>query len=134
MSNKQSKPLATKSEPQVGIFWLVGEKLLFDTTPLSRSVEYGDFKIHSGDHVVVWERFRLAGTVPPEMEYEEAPRGRVMFDVKTHKFSLLADRCILRQKAILAKIKKEMHLPKNTSEGGDSHYRCFSCLRRSPAD
>jgi len=121
---------ASVSEPTVGIFWLVGEKLVFDVTPLSQAEDYGDFKIHSGNHVSVWERLRVTKIVPVEMEYEEAPRGRVMYDVKNHLFSLLADPCILRRKEIVAKIKREMNLPKgrSTSVDTDYHYRCHACL------
>lgn len=134
MNKKQRKSSVAVSEPQVGIFWLVGKSLLLDTTPLSRAEKYGDFKIHSGNHISVWEKFREAKNVPAEMEYEEAPRGRVTFDVKNHRFRLLADRCILRRKEIVAKIKTQMHLPKNTSESTDSHYRCFSCLQHRNAE
>ena len=131
MSDKERKLLKPSTEPRVGIFWLVGEKLLLDTTPLSRAEEYGEFKVHPGDHVSVWEKLRSANAVPQEMEYEEPPRGRVMFNSKLATFTLLADRCILRRKAIVAKIRKQLHLPKNTRESTDSHYRCSSCLQRS---
>ncbi len=134
MKNKQRKQTGAVSEPHVGIFWLVGEKLLFDTTPLSRAEEYGECRIHSGNHVSVWERFRFARTVPQEMEYEEPPRGRVVFNAKKSEFSLLADRCILRWKDLVTTIRRQMHLPKNTTVDTDSHYRCFSCLLRSTAE
>ena len=134
MKQKPRKSSDTVSEPQVGIFWLVGNNLLLDTTPLSQAEDYGDFKIHSGNHISVWEKFRVAKNVPAEMEYEEAPRGRVLFDVKNRRFGLLADRCILRRKEIVAKIKRQMHLPKDTSERTDSHYRCFSCLQHTSTE
>jgi hypothetical protein len=41
-------------ERHVGIFWLVGMRLISDTTALSGAGDYGDFKIHDGDHVTVW--------------------------------------------------------------------------------
>jgi hypothetical protein len=131
MKKKQRNPSRTVSEARVGIFWLVGENLLFDMTPLSKAEAYGNFKIHSGNHISIWEQFRLAGIVSPEAEYEEYPRGRVAFDAKTQQFSLLADRCILRRKKLVADIKKEMHLPKSTSVSSDYHYRCFACLKQS---
>jgi len=134
MKKKQRKSSRTVNEARVGIFWLVGEKLLFDTTALSHAEDYGEFKIHSGNHVSVWENLRSAKTVPAETEYEEAPRGRVMYDVRNRLFSLLADRCILRRKEIVTKIKKEMHLPKNTMTGTDDHYQCFRCLGRVVPD
>lgn len=132
--SKKARTASLRAEPHVGIFWLFRGEVLFDTTPLSEAETFGDFRIHSGNHISVCERFRLARMVPPEIEYEEYPRGRVVFDSKSKLFNLLADRCILRRKDILAKIKKQMHLPKTTVEGTDSHYRCFSCLGESTAD
>jgi hypothetical protein len=81
--------------PEVGIFWLVDGKLVIDRTALSKAENYGAFKVHPGDHCSVWEMFQRGGTVPADIEYEECPRGRVMYDTKTGRFRLLADRCIL---------------------------------------
>jgi len=52
-----------------------------------------------------------------------------MYNTKTRQFTMLADRCILKRKDLVTKIKREMRLPKNSKVGGDSHYRCFDCLR-----
>jgi hypothetical protein len=124
-----------KEEPSVGIFWLVDGKLLIDSTPLSAAEEYDDFKIHSGSHVSVWELFQQNGTAPPEMEYEEAPRGRVVYNTKTQRFTLLADKCILRDKRIVSHILSELNLPsKKTDNKTDSHYRCFACLHSGSED
>ncbi len=125
----QRKRSARTAEPLVGIFWLVKQNLLIDSTLLSAAEEYDHFKIHSGNHISVWEKFQQNGTAPREMEYEEAPRGRVMYNTKTRRFTLLADKCILKDKRIVSKIMSEMNLPsKNTDKGTDSHYRCFACL------
>ncbi len=124
----QGKPPKTATEPRVGIFWLLKGKLLIEATPLSKAEAYGDFKVHSSDHCSVWARLQQAGTVFPEMEYEEAPRGRVMYSTKTGQFTLLADRCILGRKDVLARIKSELRLPSDTKLDTDGHYRCFACL------
>src|SRR5438552_17650634 len=125
----QRKRSARIMEPRVGIFWLVNQNLLIDSTLLSAAEEYDHFKIHSGNHISVWEKFQQNGTAPHEMEYEEAPRGRVMYNMKIRRFTLLADKCILKDKRIVSKIMSEMNLPsKNTDKGTDSHYRCFTCL------
>lgn len=114
--------------PKVGIFWLVDRKLLIDSTPVAEAESYGDFKIHPRDHCTVWGMLQRTGTVLPEMEYEEAPRGRVMYNTKTRQFTLLADKCILSKKALVRKIRSQMRLPKNTKTSTDEHYRCFHCL------
>ena len=73
--------------------------------------------------------------VKPELEYDEFPRGRVIFSKRSQQFLLLADRCILKDKSNLAKIEKTMHLPKDLVVDTDMHYRCTKCLRgRHPID
>jgi hypothetical protein len=129
MRSPRTYPKDGKEESRVGIFWLINTNLLIDGTPLSEAEQYGDFLTHPRGHAEVWERYQRNGTVPPETEYEEAPRGRVMYNTKTCQFTLLADRCILKKKALVTQIKKEMCLPKNTEVGGDPHYRCSNCLR-----
>jgi hypothetical protein len=123
-----------KDEPQVGIFWLVNGELLIDSTLLSEAEPYGDLLTHPRGHAAVWEQYQRNGVVLPEAEYEEAPRGRVMYSRKTRQFTLLADNCILKRKGLVAKLKKEMRLPRNTTVGRDSHYRCAKCLRDRPEE
>jgi hypothetical protein len=124
-TTKESKP-----EARVGIFWIVDGELLIDSTLLSEAEEYDDFRIHPRDHISVWETFQQNGTVPREVEYEESPRGRVMFDTRTKRFTLLADHCILKDKILVRKIMQALHLSRNTELGADSHYRCSSCSGR----
>jgi hypothetical protein len=125
---EQHKTSAQAPEPHVGIFWLVSGKPVIESNAVSEAEDYGEFKIYPGDHYSAWAELQQGGTVPGEMEYEEAPRGRVMYNTKTAQFTLLADRCILRRKQLVAKIKSELHLPANIKLGTDSHYRCFTCM------
>ena len=117
-----------KAEARLGIFWLVDGKLLIESAPLSECEQYGDHLNNQGSHIRVWERWQEFGKAPAETEHEEYARGRVMSDSKTKRFTLLADRCILKRKELIAAIKNELHLPKQTSLGTDPHYRCFRCL------
>jgi hypothetical protein len=105
--------------PQVGIFWLVGTRLIIDTAPLSEAGNYGDFKIYEGDHVTLWDELERRGEVPRGSAYEEHPRGRVNFNTRTKQFTLFLDRCILL---------RLMCLPDDTPLSTDGHYRCFRCL------
>jgi hypothetical protein len=68
------------------------------------------------------------GKVPIDVPYEEPPRGRVVFNRKTSQSVLLADKCILERKSVVAEIAKALGLPKNVTLGSDSHYRCSKCL------
>jgi len=124
-TRKEAKPAA---EPRLGIFWLVDGKLLIDSAPLSECEQYGDHLNYPGSHIDVWEQWKHVGNVSAESEYEEFPRGRVMCGTSTNTFTLLADRCILKRKDLIATIKDELHLPKQTMLGTDPHYQCFACL------
>jgi hypothetical protein len=115
--------------PQLGIFWLVNGNLIIDSSPLSEAEPYGDHMTHPRSHVNVWERFELSGRVLRGSEYEEHPRGRVMFDTTNESFTILADKCILNRKDMIAQIKKALHLSKKVKLDTDSHYRCPHCLR-----
>jgi len=120
------------TEPRLGIFWLVNGRLLIDSAPVSECEQYGDHLNYPGSHIDVWEQWKHIGKAPVESEYEEFARGRVMCDRKT--FSLLADRCILKRKDLIAEIKRQLCLPKQTSLGTDPHYRCFTCLHGAGND
>jgi hypothetical protein len=128
---KKAKPV---TEPSLGIFWLINGKLLIDSASLSECERYGDHLNHPGSHIRVWERWQQVGKAPVESEYEEHARGRVMCDMNAKRFTLLADRCILKRKDLIAAIKKELRLPTQTSIGTDPHYRCSHCLHGNADD
>ena len=124
---KNAKPTA----PNVGIVFLVGKTLLIDRTPVSEGEIYGDFRIHERGHDMYWETLKKTGAVPPDTEYDDYPRGRVAYNTKTGKYSLLLDRCILKNKSVVNKIMSELNLPtKRTEMDTDSQYRCPNCLGR----
>jgi hypothetical protein len=120
------------AEPQVGIFYLVKGKLLINSTPLAQAAMHGDHFIHDRDHIEYWAELASTGTVPDD-EYEEHPRGRVAYNDKTRKYTLLADRCILGEESLVGKIVSRLNLPVGrTKIDTDPHYRCFRCLGRTP--
>ena len=116
-------------EPRLGIFWLVGGKLIMESAPISAAEPYGGQLTHPRSHSEVWQQYQRAGSVPADMKYDQPPRGRVMFDTRSQRFTVLADLCILRNKSIASRIMSELKLPKNTKTDADSRYRCFACLR-----
>jgi len=117
----------TKKEPRVGIFWLFKGRLILDSTPVSQGETYGGNVGHATAHIDYWSRLQERGEVPPEVEYEEFPRARVVYKSKTQRFLVMADKCILSRPAVVKEILRELHLPKNTELDEDYHYRCFKC-------
>jgi len=77
--------------------------------PLSQAGHCGHHLIHERGHDEYWgQLFKMGGV--PGAEYEEYPRGRVAYDTKRGKFTLLADRCILDMQSIVRKIVSVMNL------------------------
>src|ERR1700688_2310662 len=107
-----------RGEPHIGIFWIVRGTLVIDRTALGVGEGYGDLLTHPRSHIDVWKKWRLGGKVPGESEYEEFPRGRVMYNTKTQRFTLLADRCILREKIMVTKIMSELNLRSENADRG----------------
>ena len=130
MSAAKRKATAEKgSTPKLGIFWVVRGKLITVGIPFEEGAGYGEYAIYEPSHYSKWRELQKSGAAPPDCEYEEFPRGRVMFNRTTETFLLLADTCILGDKRMLAQVMQEMHLPKAiTVLNTDSHYRCFRCL------
>jgi hypothetical protein len=127
----QKRKNAKSIEPCVGIIFLVGKTLLIDRTPVSENEIYGDFRIHERGHDTYWETLKKAGVVPQGSEYDDCPRGRVAYNMKTEQYSLFLDRCILKNKSVVKKIMAELNLPtRSTKADTDSHYKCYRCLRR----
>jgi hypothetical protein len=119
--------------PKVGIFWLVAKRLMVDSTPLDLAEEHARCKTHGRSHLEFWQDLTRAGATV-EGDYEEHPRGRIVYDTKTRQFTIYADKCIIRKKAVVREIMREMNLPGGTKISTDSHYRCFACLQDDPAD
>jgi hypothetical protein len=128
------QPRRPPAQPKLGIFWLVGGKLVLVSTPLDQCELYGNVLNEPRSHVDFWTELQSKGVVPRETEYEEAPRGRVVYNVKTKQFTLMTDRCILSRPAIVKEILRELHLPKGTNLDGDFHYRCSVCQYGSDDD
>jgi hypothetical protein len=114
--------------PEVGIFWVVDGKAVILGEPLSEAESWGEFKNYSQGHDREWSRFlQRNGIVPRDSEYDDYPRGRVVYNTITGSFNLFADKCILKDKSMVQKVLAELHLPSQTTTESDPHYKCQKC-------
>jgi hypothetical protein len=88
-------------EPSVGIFWLFNGKLIIDSTPLSEAEPDVYWLWHALLHIKYWKRLQQQRLLPLDVEYEEPPRGRVVYDKREQRFHLYADKCILDCKDVI---------------------------------
>ncbi len=132
----------------VGIVWGVPEadgtlRLITDRTPRAEAEPYGEFLTHPRAHYEVWEGWRRLGpaglarnglpTLIAWHEYEHFPRGRVVFDTGTGRFTLYADRK-LQAPSVVGAILHAFGLdPGLCDVRSDPHYRIPRSLTRSHA-
>ena len=121
----------------VGIFWFVPEAagtsvLLCDLTPLESASHYGDMLTHDGGHATHWDHLADLGTAglralgkptaPAESEYDDWPRGRVVFDSRRHLFVIYADSHIQADPYIIVVRQTFGLLSSATVTASDDHY------------
>jgi hypothetical protein len=100
--------MSREDQPSVGLFWFVlaasKPTLLHHRCTADMAEIYGDFLTCPHGHYEIWETWRAGhgnlpegvGTVIAMTEYEEWPRGRIVFNRTTKRHVLYADRRILR--------------------------------------
>jgi hypothetical protein len=126
---------AQRATPHVGIFWVVqtsnGEPTpLAAGCPLDRAEPYGDCLTYGPGHYETWDHWRRDRSVDPALraivrsyEYEDWPRGRIVFDRSPDLFILYADRKLITPPTI-ARIATQFHLPAERTEfQTDLHYQ-----------
>ena len=122
----------------VGIFWAIQERgssatLLDHRCSLKEAEPYGTMLTCPHGHYEVWEQWHKAGgrAAIAAFEYEEWPRGRIVYDRENERFILYADAQILRDAALIAAIHERFGLPmERTDAKRDSHYRSMRRLKR----
>jgi hypothetical protein len=128
-------PLA---DGKVGFFWVVSDrsgrdKLLAESLALVEAEPYGDAITHPGGHYDFWEAMKARGPACLRArnlsgallrtEYEDWPRGRVVFHTDKLRFALMLDHR-LRTPSRMAMIQKEFRLPDGHYDvSSDGHYR-----------
>jgi hypothetical protein len=116
--------------PKVGLFFLVNRKPWVVGLSWMEVPSEAGFRTYATGHPEYWERLQALGVAPNDMPYEDVPRGRVNYEDATGRFTLMADKCILRNERLVTKIMNNLGLPKNTKVLPDDHYRCPKCLRQ----
>ena len=121
------------SPPAVGILWRVDGVLVIDRSTLVEAEPYGECLTHAAGHYERWQTWQalsepgLAALGFPRAiastEYDQWPRGRIVYEVPPRRFVLYADRR-LQLPAIIAALKTAFGLDAaQVIVRSDSHYR-----------
>ena len=121
-----------KLQPSVGIIFVLGDRVLIESSQLSEAELCAGFVNHVRGHEEFWSRLENEAQVPLHQDYITVPRGRVIFSAETGQYSLLLDRCILKNPKLVREIRERMNLPRRgVVVATDGHYRCAVCMNRS---
>jgi hypothetical protein len=113
--------------PEVGIFWLHGKKLLKHSVPLEEGMEYGDFINGPLGHYEFWEKNgnRMPGL--QDREYDQVPRGRVVYSGKEQTFFVYSSRKLIADTENRKILLEAFHLTEETVVfRSDEHYEDVS--------
>lgn len=119
--------------PAVGIFWRVDGVLVIDRSTLDAAEPYGDCITHAAGHYERWQEWQargiagLAATGHPNSifssEYDQWPRGRIVYETPARRFVLYADRR-LQKPGIIDALKAAFGLDQaEVIVRIDAHYR-----------
>lgn len=123
---------SVKKVSQVGLFFVLGGKVWAEGTRWTDNPSIAGFRTYSVGPPDFWARFQVCGAVPRDLEYEDVHRGRVNYFEAIGKFTLIADRCIIKRNSVVNKIIAAFALPKDTRVVRDTHYKCAKCIGKVP--
>ena len=124
---------ATKAKvPKVGLFFVVDGKPFVDGLSWMEVPSLAGFRTYGVGHPDYWQCLQEGGAVPRDMPYDMFSRGRVNYEDASRKFTLFADRCIIRNNRLVSSIMSQLCLPRGTRVLADDHYRCPKCWGKRP--
>ena len=122
------------NSPQVGIFWVIavtdGARLLAASCALNEAEAYGDCLTYGPGHYQIWQGWRRSReldaaerAVVRAYEYEDWPRGRIVFNQVQDRFILYSDRKLMHP-ATIEGIQQRFKLPAGRiAIEADFHYQ-----------
>lgn len=124
--NKKTSSIGEKASiPKVGIFWIDKDGTMFaESVSLLKAVDYGEFRIFEGAHFELWNKAVRANPKWKGLEYEDVPRGRIVYrkDPKKPEFIIYISKRIVKYKN---KVMGRFNLPIShiRIDTSDEHYR-----------
>jgi hypothetical protein len=111
------------SMPELGIFWLIDNKLVADSIPWRQADVYGGFYSGKNDHATFWTTLQRLLPQWQGKEYTDFPRGRVLFDSMEAVFLVYLSQGIVKSPGVRKMILTEFNLPwAATKFAADYHY------------
>lgn len=123
MKIKQHAQCSPASSPRIGIFWYYKKKLLTYSLPAAEVEEQSGFIDVDVGHCNLWPTFQKLDQNLKQFEYEELPRGRVLYDSSRNKYKVYTSDKMIQTKGFQELILLTFNLSANdTIFESDLHY------------
>ena len=111
---------------KIGIFWIYKNEIFTKKEELKDIVLVNGFKDSNLSHYKVWEEIKSKHKDFYLYEYEDIPRGRVVYDNMNELFLIYCNKDILSNKKDRELILKDFEINSRYKFIYDEHYRIFN--------
>lgn len=112
---------ASSNSKLLAVFWYIDGKFVGPCDTLdSEDVEsYGGMLQLPYDHFTIWDDYNPKSS---GIEYDEFPRGRVMYNANIRKFIVITSKSLSEDTSFQNAVRREYGLPITTIFKHDEHY------------
>ncbi len=108
---------------EVGIFWFFKGNVISDSVSHSLGEEYGNFVNGRSDHCTFWPSIQRLSPEAAKYEYDQVPRGRVVYNRKDDRFFVYGSEKFVRNERQKGMVLSKFNLPPDkTFFRADEHY------------
>jgi len=108
----------------VGVFWIFENQIFFETQKLKGIKPINGFKDSDLSHYQVWDKVKNQNSKFYLYEYEDIPRGRVVYDILNNQFIVYCNENILKEEESKKLILENFGLiDENYIFKEDEHYK-----------
>ena len=116
---------------KIGVFWVInGSKIDGYREPLESGESYGDTIQPTFDHFRYWEKLILRYPKLKLLEYDDIPRGRVVYNKKEKRFLILSSKKVLEKGNLIKAISQFFEISGTPKLVWDEHYE----INRPPTE
>jgi hypothetical protein len=113
---------------EVGIFWIHEGFLIQSSIPYTEGKDYADFVNGSTDHCTSWYSAQRLRPKLRDYEYDQIPRGRVVFSRRDGKFHIYGSEEFVRNEEEKSMVLKAFSISAdNAVFKSDEHYAIIEC-------
>jgi hypothetical protein len=127
--NKDESP-SSVGFGEVGIFWIYKKTLIQESVPISEGEDSGDYVNGPVGHYMVWRHVQEAIPELRAYEYDQVPRGRVLYSKADKRFYVYGPKEFLKSASHKRTVLSGFNIPDSQAVfRSDEHYATIASVR-----